>query len=591
MAIIVRNPIVVVVGHVDHGKTTLLDTIRRSRIGVTKKEAGGITQHIGATNITLEHIVNLCRNDPTYQNFIKKLKVKGLLFIDTPGHEAFMTLRKRGSSIADLAIVVIDIKKGVEPQTKESIKILKEFKVPFVIAANKVDTITGWDLNVKFSEQQTETSTEFYTKLYDVIGQLDSIDTTADIFTNFKKPEDFTQSFAIVPIAAIANYGIKDLLFVLMGMANVFLINKLCIDSETNGEGMILEAKDVTGVGKTIDVIIHNGKISKGDTIVIGGITPIVTKVKNLFLPPESEEMRLSKKFKAINNAVAACGIKISAEGLEDTEGGMPVYVCNNETIDEIKAKAKTEMEEISTAPTGVIVRTDTLGAAEAFAYLLDKEKIPIKSAFAGRVTKEDVITASAIAETDKKNGVIFIFGINLTDDVENFIYEKKVKIFKGEVIYKIIESYKEWSRDIKKEVPAIAKIQVMRRFIFRTKEPAVVGVKILVGEIKHKMRLMNLKGEIVGSIEGIEKNKEKVSSAKKSDEVAISIDKGVVDKNIGREDILYSFLTFEETSVYGLENLLGKEEVDVLEEIKQIKRETITSPRHRTTAQHYERR
>lgn len=585
MVLIIRNPIVVVVGHVDHGKTTLLDTIRRSRVEVTKKEAGGITQHIGATNVTLEHIKNLYGKDIKYQNFIKKLKLQGLLFIDTPGHEAFMTLRKRGSSIADLAIVVIDINKGVEPQTKESIEILKKFKVPFVIALNKVDAITGWNLDVKFTEQQTETSREFYTKLYNIIGQLNSINTNTDIFTNFKKLEYFTQSFAIVPIAAIANYGIKDILLVLMGMANAFLIDKISIDSNTYGEGMILEARDVTGVGKTIDVIIHNGKISKGDTLVVGGRTPIVTKIKNLFLPLESEEMRISKKFKAVNEAIAACGIKISAEGLEDAEGGMPVYVCNDKTIDEAKAKAKTEMEEISTASTGVIVRTDTLGAAEAFAHLLDREKIPIKSAFAGRVTKEDVIMASAIAETDKKNGVIFTFGISPGADVENFIYERNVKIFKGDVIYRIIEEYKEWSRSIGKEIPAVAKVKVFSNCIFRTKEPAIVGVKVVVGEVKRGMRLMNSKGELIGKIEGIQKKKEGIGSAKKGEEVAISIDEGVVDKNIDREGILYSFLTFEETSTYESKNLLGKEEADVLEEIKQIKRKTIT-----TAAQHLQR-
>ncbi len=578
MAIIIRNPIVVVVGHVDHGKTTLLDAIRRSRLIVTQKEAGGITQHIGATNITLEHISNLCENNPAYQNFIKNLKVRGLLFIDTPGHEAFMALRKRGSSIADLAIVVIDINKGVEPQTKESIKILKEFKVPFVIASNKVDAIMGWDTNEKFDNQQPDTNEQFYTKFYNIIGQLNSMNINADIFTNFKKPDDYKESFAIVPIAAIADYGIKDLLLVLMGIANKFLLNKLGTDSDTPGEGMILEARDVTGIGKTIDVIMYNGKISKGDTIVIGGMEPIVTKVKNLLLSPESEEMRLAKKFNTTDEAIAACGIKIYAENLKDAEGGMPIYVCKAQTIDETKAKAKTETGEISTSQNGVIIRTDTLGAVEAFAYLLDKEGIPISNARAGRVTKEDVIMASSIAETDKKLGVIFVFNISLASDVENLIYEKKLKIFKGDVIYRLIEEYKEWSRNIKKEVPNIAKMHVLSNYIFRAKNPAVVGVRVLAGEIKTGMRLMNMGGELVGSIMGIEAKKgEKVPSAKTGEEVPVSIDKGEIGKNIDKDGILYSFLTFEETSKEGLENLLDKEEADVLEEIKQIKRETVT--------------
>lgn len=576
MVTIIRNPIVVVLGHVDHGKTTLLDAIRKSRLVVTKKEAGGITQHIGATNITSKHILNLCGDNPTYQNFIKNLKVQGLLFIDTPGHEAFMTLRKRGTSIADLAIVVIDINKGVEQQTKESIEILREFKVPFVIALNKVDTITGWDINEKFDKQQPDTIQEFYTKFYEIIGELNSININADIFINFKKPDDFTKSFAVVPISAIANYGIKDLLIVLMGIANKFLVNKLEIDSDAHGEGMILETRDTPGIGRTIDVIMYKGKIEKGDTIVIGGINPIVTKVKNLFLSPESEEMRLAKKFVNANKAIAACGIKIYAENLDDAEGGMPIYVCNDSTIEETKEKAKTETGEISTSQNGVIIRTDTLGAVEAFVYLLNREGIPVKSARPGKVTKEDVIIASSIAETDKKLGVIFVFNLPIADEVKNLIEERNVKIFRGDVIYRIIEEYKEWSRNLKKEIPNIAKIQVLSEYIFRVSNPAIFGVRILNGRINTGMQLMNEMGEVVGKILSIEAKKgEKVSSAKKGEEVPISIDKGHIGKNIDRNGVLYSFLTYEETE--GIESLLDEEERSVLEEIKKIKRESIT--------------
>jgi len=575
MTTIIRNPIIVVVGHIDHGKTTLLDAIRKSRIAVTKKEPGGITQHIGATNISIAHIANLIDN-PVYLNFIKNLKVKGLLFIDTPGHEAFITLRKRGSSIADLAIIVIDINKGVEAQTKESLKILKEFKVPFVIALNKVDTITGWDLNVRFDEQQEYTRNEFYTKLYDIISQLNSININADIFTNFKKLDDYKNAFAIVPVAAISNYGIRDLLMVLVGIANKFLINKLEIDSGAYGEGMVLEARDVSGIGRTIDVIMYKGKISKGDMIVIGGMKPIITKVKNLYLPPEEEEMRITKKFKMVNEAIAACGIKIYAENLKDVEGGMPVYVCDEKTMEETIKKAKIETEEISTAQTGVIIRADTYGVVEAFVYLLGKEGVPIKKGGVGRVTKEDVIMCVSMAEIDKKLGVIFAFNVPIPEDVENFIQEKKIKIFKGDVIYRMIEEYMEWCRNMKKEVPKICKIQVLGNYIFRTSNPAVIGVKILEGEIFTGMRLMNEKGEIVGSVMSIEiKKGEKVPSAKKGLEVPISIDKGEVDKNIDRNGILYSFITFEETE--GIEGLLSEEEKTVLEEIKQIKRAAIS--------------
>jgi len=135
-----RQPIITVLGHVDHGKTTLLDKIRKTAIAA--KEAGGITQAIGTTEIPTNVIKTLCGK--LLERFKIKLIISGLLFIDTPGHEAFTTLRKRGGSIADLAILVIDINEGIMPQTIESLEILKVSRIPFIIALNKIDRIKGW---------------------------------------------------------------------------------------------------------------------------------------------------------------------------------------------------------------------------------------------------------------------------------------------------------------------------------------------------------------------------------------------------------------------------------------------------------------
>jgi len=142
---LIRSPIVCVLGHVDHGKTSILDAIRGSRVAA--REAGGITQMIGASYITKEDIERLAKDLHGKLNF--NLKIPGLLFIDTPGHEAFTNLRDRGGSIADIAILVVDIAQGFQPQTIESLRILKQYKTPFVVAANKIDLITGW------SEQKT----------------------------------------------------------------------------------------------------------------------------------------------------------------------------------------------------------------------------------------------------------------------------------------------------------------------------------------------------------------------------------------------------------------------------------------------------
>jgi translation initiation factor 5B len=134
----IRQPIVSVLGHVDHGKTSLLDYIRGSTVAA--REAGAITQHIGATEVPINAIYNVCGELLKG----KKFTLPGLLFIDTPGHHAFTTLRIRGGSLADIAILIVDINEGFKPQTYESLRILKQYKTPFIVVANKIDAISGW---------------------------------------------------------------------------------------------------------------------------------------------------------------------------------------------------------------------------------------------------------------------------------------------------------------------------------------------------------------------------------------------------------------------------------------------------------------
>ena len=138
-----RSLVCTVVGHIDHGKTTILDRI--SGTAVAASEAGLITQCISCTNIPFSVIENICKCLPQ----IKKIKIPGLLFLDTPGHASFTNLRKRGGNIADIAILVIDINEGIKPQTRESIEILRSYKTPFIIAANKIDLINGWHSDKK----------------------------------------------------------------------------------------------------------------------------------------------------------------------------------------------------------------------------------------------------------------------------------------------------------------------------------------------------------------------------------------------------------------------------------------------------------
>ena len=204
----IRQPVVSVLGHVDHGKTKLLDRIRGT--SVQAREAGAITQHIGATEVPIEHIYEVC------SQLIgkKKFDVPGLLFIDTPGHHSFVTLRARGGSLADLAVLVIDIREGLMPQTIESIHILRQYKTPFVIALNKIDTIQGWICEegrpfiMSEKVQQEHTLEAFNERLYAIMAQLAEEGISSD---RYDRIDDFTKAVALVPISAKEGEGLPDL--------------------------------------------------------------------------------------------------------------------------------------------------------------------------------------------------------------------------------------------------------------------------------------------------------------------------------------------------------------------------------------------
>jgi translation initiation factor 5B len=294
-----RKVLVTVVGHVDHGKTSLLDKIRRS--AVTSGEAGAITQAIGVSIIPIETIKKICGK--LLDALGDKITVPGLLTIDTPGHAAFTSLRKRGGSLADIAILVIDINEGFKPQTIESIEILKSNKVPFIVATNKIDLLPGWkydenkNLLQNISELGHQEQGEFEKKMYEIVGKFGELGIQAE---RFDRVSDYTKQVALVPLSAHTGQGIPELLMVLTGLAQKYLEQSLQVEIEGNAKGTILEVKEEKGLGTTVDTIIYNGALKVNDNLIIGNIgEPIVVKVRALLEPVELSEMRDKKgKFK-----------------------------------------------------------------------------------------------------------------------------------------------------------------------------------------------------------------------------------------------------------------------------------------------------
>ena len=580
-----RQPIVAVLGHVDHGKTSLLDHIRGlgsdSRASVMDREAGGITQHIGATEVPSDILNDLCA--PLLGG--KTFDSPGLLFIDTPGHHSFSTLRSRGGSLADIAILIVDVMEGARPQTLESLRVLKNAKTPFVIAANKVDRIHGWDaqdgrpMALSMRNQTKDSMALFEKKYWELVGKFAEEGLNIERYDRVK---DFTKDIALVPISAREGEGIQDLLAVVIGLAERYLTDQLT-DIEGSGEGTVLEMKEERGLGKTLDVILHRGSIKKGDEIVVatseGGIA---TRVKGLFSPRGMSEMRdAGDRWDDTDVAHAASGLKISAPDLDNVLAGTTLRVVNSDEEREDAISAATAESELSIEldEEGVSIKADTVGGLEALAKELQAVDVPIRSASIGKVSRRDV--RSAEAASDPLHRVIMSFSTDILPDAESEIAqsEKGVHHIGSDIIYRILEEREEWVERRTKEMEAESReaivypgrILLLRDHTFRISKPAVMGVRVLAGRI-HVGQYLLKDGNRVGRIKSIRSGEESMKEAMQGAEVAVAIDGATAGRQIEEEDLL--LVDVPESHARKLVRMdLSSAEREVLEELQAIHR------------------
>jgi len=582
----IRSPIIVVLGHVGAGKTSLLDKIRNT--SYAKKEAGEMTQHIGATEVSIDIIKEISK--PLLNMFKFDLKIPSLLFIDTPGHEVFNNLRKRGGSVSDLAIIVVDILDGFQKQTYEAIEICKQLKVPFLIALNKIDKIDGWKSyenkpfleSIKYQDQKIINKLEEYT--YNIIAKLYELGFDSDRYDRIK---DFRRQVAIVPVSSKTGEGIPDLLLLIAGLSQRYLEEKLRINVEGNGVGVILEVKEEKGLGSVIDIILYDGKIKKGDKIAFLSRDGIkTTKIKLILKPVPLTDIRFAgrNKVKEIDMAYAASGIRISADGLDNALPGSTVYVYNDEKeLKEIEKKLKKDIENIifQTDKEGIIVKADTLGSLEVLVKMLKDRNIPIRKADIGDINKEDVNIALSMKEKYPQYSVIVGFNIGINKNDEEYVRSLNINLIISNVIYDLIEKIEKYINDIKynkekilKELPPVGKIRILKGNIFRRSNPAIVGIEVLGGEIRKDVYLINLDGKIIGKILAIQKEKKNIDVAIKNDKVAISIDDAIVGRNIFEDDILYTFISENDYRKFKEnKDLLNDEQKEILKEIAGIMR------------------
>ena len=589
-----RQPIVAVLGHVDHGKTSILDHIRslglNSQSSVMAREAGGITQHIGATEIPAELLNEVCGNLLGG----KKFNSPGLLFIDTPGHHSFTALRRRGGALADIAILVIDIMEGCQPQTLESIRILKQQKTPFVLALNKVDRIHGWESKfnrstaLSIKSQSKDSLALFEKKFWDLVGNLSEHGFNVDLYS---KITDFTDTIAAVPCSAKEGEGIQDLLAITVGLAERFLGERLK-DVHGDAEGTILELKDEQGLGKTLDLILYKGELSKGDEILlVSQDGPFWSHIKGMFSPRGMSEMRdAGDRWDSVEMVSAAGGIKINGPNFDKVLVGTTLRVFSKEDaltlqkvqklttdigranadgkinrVSDLKHQRSIILEEISPEAferfksakkeskisvqleeEGIIIKSDTLGGLEALAFELDKIEVPIRSATIGEIKKKDIRAAEISA--NPLHCAILSFNTSIGKEaIEALEKSKSIKLIEGKVIYHILEKFEEWLEIRERELAEAkredlvhpGKIKLLKDHIFRRNNPAVVGIRVLGGRIQVGQNLLKLDGTRVGQIRSIRTGEDSMKEAENGQEVALAIKGVTIGRQVDEEDTL----------------------------------------------------
>ncbi|MGA8664642.1 MAG: translation initiation factor IF-2 [Thermoplasmata archaeon] len=575
-----REPIVSLLGHVDHGKTTLLDRISGSVRA--SREAGGITQHIGAIEVPGSAVRRLTEGILRTEQFA----IPGLLFVDTPGHRSFETMRRRGGALADLAILVIDAREGVMPQTRESIQILRREKTPFAVALTKIDLITGWRKAAgppPLLEQIARGGPDFQrlldARMYAVAEELDGSGFSAE---RYDRVSDFTRNVGIVPVSAKTGVGVPELIALLVGLAQRFLKEELRVITE-GGEATILERSDQKGVGPVANIILYQGRLRVGDEIVATGRTaPFSARIRGIYRPVPQKGDKGAKhvRLESLSEVTAAAGVYLAVPGIEDAlPGGLLKVVQNDDERVRVTEQLERESQPVAeVALTGVALYADTLGGLEALAFECREKEIPVHEAGVGPVGRPTLLRIATVK--DPTHRAVLAFNVPILPDAQPEGEASPVRIFRGEVMYRILEEYGAWRTARLGELQAQrrlalihpARLEVLSGYIFRVSKPAIVGVRVTGGTLRPGVRLMHRDGTEVGLLKALQKENESVTAAEENEELAASIDGAVVGRNLKEGDVL--LVSLPESAARGLRGqTLTPRETEILEEVVRLHR------------------
>ena len=569
-----RQPIVCVLGHVDHGKTSILDSIRGTALA--KSEKGGITQRIGATEISREILEK-------YAGSIlgrTKIRIPGLLFIDTPGHVAFANMRARGGALADIAVLVVDINEGLMPQTIESINILKKYKTPFIVAANKIDLIPMFSPSKSASfrdclkNQREEWVSEFDKRFYELVGKLYELGFSGE---RYDRISDFSKTLTIVPTSAKNSIGIQDLLVMIAGLAQRFLESEISLRDTGPGAGTIIEVKKEESLGIILDTVLYQGTIKRSDSIVLNTRNGTAeTRIKALLVNSKRNRKALDERM----FVRSASAVRILIADKLDVIPGSPIYVFRDEKE---RQKAFKEMEKekspnVQLHPTGIHVKADALGSLEAVAYELSQKNINIRYAAIGDISRRDLVSASTV--NDPMDRLVVGFNVSVLPDAKDLLESGEVDVITGDVIYGIVDECVkrleqkklELLEEKKHQMPVPSKLIIMPEYIFRSTKPVIVGIKVLAGRVKVGDKLLKTDGRYGGTVKSLRDGEVSKKFCDAPGEIAAAIDGVTLNRQIFPGETLYVDIPQEVVKVVR-ESDMGDDIKDVLEDIIKIKR------------------
>lgn len=565
-----RSPICCILGHVDTGKTKLLDKIRQTN--VQGGEAGGITQQIGATYFPIEAIEQKTAVMAKYEE--QTFDVPGLLVIDTPGHESFTNLRSRGSSLCNIAILVIDIMHGLEQQTIESIRLLRDRKAPFIVALNKIDRLYDWEstpnnsFRDSFAKQDRAVKQEFETRLENIKVALAEQGLNSELYFENK---NLSKYVSIVPTSAVTGEGVPDLLWLLLELTQKRMSKQLKYLSHV--EATVLEVKVVEGFGTTIDVILSNGYLREGDRIVLCGLNgPIVTNIRALLTPQPLRELRLKSDYQHHKEVKAALGVKIAANDLEKAVSGSRLLVVGPEDdeedlMDDVMEDLTGLLDSVDSSGKGVVVQASTLGSLEALLDFLKDMKIPVMSVGLGPVYKRDVMKASSMLEKAPELAVMLCFDVKIDKEAEQYANEQHIKIFNADIIYHLFDAFTAYQKDLldkrREEFIGDATFPCVLNTlqIINKRGPMIIGVDVIEGSLRIGTPICAVKTDpitkervplLLGRVTSLEVNHQSVTEIKKGQTnagVAMRLEdpsgqQPIWGRHVDETDTLYSMIT-----------------------------------------------